>query len=573
MTVDFTLTENNLGITGIISDLLSCVSDARVGANKFIELLSHNAELIGKRSVLVTPASRSIPERTPADWLVSGSRRARATEIADCLTSLDELIAAQARKLEALKTHKKGLMQQLFPAKAKPNPASASPNSAMRRIGRKCRWEKSLRSKLGKMLDANKHKTGRLLPATSTISRCGGMMWIHRDLPQMYFNDDELERYALRAGDVLVCEGGEPGRAAVWDGRVPDLKFQKAVHRVRFRVPFEPKLLVLDPEAVAGTTTFERVLFTGGGIKAPYSRDVRSVRDSFRTIARAAANRRLPLLAQHSDRRRVRQARSTEDRQEGPHAAVVPRTGRGGRMSALATFHADIKNILEQARGKARSAVNAAMVEAYWRVGQRIVEEEQRGQHKAEDGTRLIEDLSTALTADLGKGFSYANRYNCRQFYLTFPDQAILYTVRVELYPLLLIMRVDSPQAIEYYCHEAREQTWTVRQLERNIKSRSFQRLLSTQADQSSSPSASAHLEFIKDPYVLEFLQLPEEGQLKESRLEQAIIDELQKFLLELGKRFSSSPGKCASAPKPAISSSSTWFSITTCSSVWSSST
>jgi predicted nuclease of restriction endonuclease-like (RecB) superfamily len=100
-------------------------------------------------------------------------------------------------------------------------------------------------------------------------------------------------------------------------------------------------------------------------------------------------------------------------------------------------------------------------------------------------------------------------------------------------------MRVDSPEAIEYYCREAREQSWTVRQLERNIESRSFQRLLSTQVGPSASQGASAHLEFIKDPYVLEFLQLPEASPLKESRLEQAIIDELQKFLLELGKGFS----------------------------------
>ena len=210
-------------------------------------------------------------------------------------------------------------------------------------------------------------------------------------------------------------------------------------------------------------------------------------------------------------------------------------------MSALTAFHADIKQILEHARAKARSAVNAAMVEVYWCVGQRIVDEEQRGQHKAEYGARLIEDLSTALTADFGKGFSYANLYNCRQFYLTFPDQSNLYTTCRDLSwsHLRLIMRVDSPQAVDYYCREAREQNWTVRQLERNIKSQSFQRLLSTQVDQSSSPAAAAHMEFIKDPYVLEFLQLPEAGLLKESRLEQAIIDELQKFLLELGKGFS----------------------------------
>ncbi len=128
-------------------------------------------------------------------------------------------------------------------------------------------------------------------------------------------------------------------------------------------------------------------------------------------------------------------------------------------MSLLTAFHADIKTILKQARGRARSAVNAAMVEAYWLIGRRIVEEEQGGQHKAEYGSRLIEDLSTALTADFGKGFSYANLCNCRQFYLTFPDQENLYTACRDLSwsHLRLIMRMDSPQAIAYYCREARE--------------------------------------------------------------------------------------------------------------------
>jgi hypothetical protein len=134
-------------------------------------------------------------------------------------------------------------------------------------------------------------------------------------------------------------------------------------------------------------------------------------------------------------------------------------------MNALTTLHTDVKNILEQARGKVRSAVNAAMVEAYWLIGQRIVEEEQRGQQKAEYGARLIEELSKALTSDFGKGFSYANLYNCRQFFVTFPDQAILYTACRELSwsHLRLIMRVDSQPAIDYYCREARVQNWTVR--------------------------------------------------------------------------------------------------------------
>lgn len=210
-------------------------------------------------------------------------------------------------------------------------------------------------------------------------------------------------------------------------------------------------------------------------------------------------------------------------------------------MSAVTSFHTDIKSILEQARGKARSAINATMVEAYWLIGQRIVQEEQKGQHKAQYGTRLMQELSIALTADLGKGFSYANLYNFRQFYRVFPDQQILYTLCRELSwsHLRLIIRADSPQAIEYYCNETRAQNWSVRQLERHIQTKDYQRLLSTQAQAANPVSKPAHLDFIKDPYVLEFLQLPETGQIKEIQLEQAIIDELQKFLLELGKGFS----------------------------------
>ena len=210
-------------------------------------------------------------------------------------------------------------------------------------------------------------------------------------------------------------------------------------------------------------------------------------------------------------------------------------------MTALSVFHADIKNILEQARGTARSAVNAAMVEAYWLIGQRIVQEELQGQHKAQYGTRLMQELSTALTADFGKGFSYANLYNFRQFYRVFPDRQILYTLcrGLSWSHLRLIIRADSQQAIAYYCNETRAQNWTVRQLERHIQTKDYQRLLSTQVQATNQTNKSAHLDFIKDPYVLEFLQLPESGQLKESQLEQAIMDELQKFLLELGKGFS----------------------------------
>lgn len=211
-------------------------------------------------------------------------------------------------------------------------------------------------------------------------------------------------------------------------------------------------------------------------------------------------------------------------------------------MSALTPFHADIKNILEQARGKACSAVNAAMVEAYWLIGRRIVEEEQRGQHKAEYGARLLENLSKALSASFGKGFSYANLRNFRQFYLTYPDQAICYTLcsKLSWSHNRLIMRLDDPKARDYYLTEGAAQQWSVRQLERNIQTHSYQRLLSSQGGAEGDLADGNTLgDFIKDPYVLEFLQLPEVGQVKESQLEQAIIDELQKFLLELGKGFS----------------------------------
>ena len=213
-------------------------------------------------------------------------------------------------------------------------------------------------------------------------------------------------------------------------------------------------------------------------------------------------------------------------------------------MSELARFHADIKQILQTARSQARSAVHSAMVEAYWLIGKRIVEEEQGGEVRARYGKRLLENLSTELSHEFGKGFSYANLRNFRQFYLTYPKQDICYTLcsKLSWSHNRLIMRVDDPQAREYYLAEVAEQHWSVRQLERNIKTHSYQRLLSTQNNTEKpeqQPADTSKLDFIKDPYVLEFLQLPEQGNHKEARLEQAIIGELKNFLLEMGKGFS----------------------------------
>lgn len=118
--------------------------------------------------------------------------------------------------------------------------------------------------KLGKMLD-KKRTSGRLLPYLRNINVRWGSVDTN-DLLEMPFEDDELDRFGLKDGDVLVCEGGEPGRAAVWNAEIPNLKFQKALHRVRFRVPYEPRLLVLFLELLAKTGGLER-RFTGSTIK------------------------------------------------------------------------------------------------------------------------------------------------------------------------------------------------------------------------------------------------------------------------------------------------------------------
>jgi len=117
---------------------------------------------------------------------------------------------------------------------------------------------------LGKMLDKNKQRTGRFLRYLRNVNVRWGS-FATDDLLEMFFKDEELERYGLRAGDVLVCEGGEPGRAAVWDGRIPDMKYQKALHRVRFHSGFEPKLFVFVLEHYAKSGTLE-TLFTGSTI-------------------------------------------------------------------------------------------------------------------------------------------------------------------------------------------------------------------------------------------------------------------------------------------------------------------
>lgn len=215
----------------------------------------------------------------------------------------------------------------------------------------------------------------------------------------------------------------------------------------------------------------------------------------------------------------------------------------GQLPSSAPDFFSDVRTILAAARTKAVVAVNTAMVEAYWLVGKRIVEEEQHGQAKAAYGERLLEELSRHLGDQIGKGFSVANLRNFRQFYLTYSDEeAIHYALRSELgwTHHRLIMREEEEAARRYYLRQCRLENWSSRVLERQLKTRSYQRLLTSRETPPSSaePTSGPDIRsLIKDPYVLEFLTLPEPHD--EADVESAIISQLQHFLLEMGHGFS----------------------------------
>ncbi|SKA41261.1 Predicted nuclease of restriction endonuclease-like (RecB) superfamily, DUF1016 family [Chitinophaga eiseniae] len=207
------------------------------------------------------------------------------------------------------------------------------------------------------------------------------------------------------------------------------------------------------------------------------------------------------------------------------------------------SFLADIRKMLSAARQKAYAAVSSTMVDAYWQIGKRIIEEEQNGNEKTNYGTFLLKELAKHLTIEFGKGFEERELRRIRQFYQTFPIRDAL---RPELtwthYRILL--RVESSTARDYYISETAAQSWSTRQLERNINTLYYERLLSTQ-NKSAALRDELHMEkvissdIIKDPYVLEFLGLERPTGYSESEIETAIISNLQSFLLELGKGFS----------------------------------
>ncbi|MEP7232103.1 MAG: PDDEXK nuclease domain-containing protein [Ginsengibacter sp.] len=234
------------------------------------------------------------------------------------------------------------------------------------------------------------------------------------------------------------------------------------------------------------------------------------------------------------------------------------------KIASATSLYNEIKDILQEARQSVYRSVNFTMVIAYWRIGKKIVEEEQKGKTKAAYGTALLKELSAQLTRDFGKGYSETNLKYFRQFYITFSSDENSHALRDEsLEPVeqkshalrselswthyRLLMRVENVLARNYYQEEAIAQNWSTRALDRQINSFYYERIVSSrnkkevkdEAKEVTSKLTLSPEDFIKDPYVLEFLNIPSDSGYLEKDIENAIIQKLQEFMLEMGKGFS----------------------------------
>ena len=207
-------------------------------------------------------------------------------------------------------------------------------------------------------------------------------------------------------------------------------------------------------------------------------------------------------------------------------------------------LYAEIKHLIEEARKQVVRSVNSAMVFSYWEIGKRIVEEEQKGEDRAEYGTYLLKNLSEELTHEFGKGYNERCLRRMRQFYLLFPIRS---TLRTELSwsHYRLLFNIEKEEVRNYYLTESIESGWSVRQLERQIHTFYYERILASQnkevvkqeaPNNNDTPTAG---QLLKNPYVLEFLDLKENKDYLEVDLETSLLNKLQDFLLELGKGFS----------------------------------
>ena len=208
--------------------------------------------------------------------------------------------------------------------------------------------------------------------------------------------------------------------------------------------------------------------------------------------------------------------------------------------------YSSIKELMDNARNRVAREVNNILIQTYWEIGRIIIEEEQGNSERAEYGKQLITDLSKKLTKEYGKGFSKSNLFNMRNFYLCFP---IFQTVSGKLSwsHYCELLSISDEQKRSFYEKETINANWSVRELKRQIKTSLFERLLLSSGDENKKRVLELGLkgneinkasDVIKDPYVFEFLGLPEEKPIMESDLEKALISHIEKFLLELGKGF-----------------------------------
>ncbi len=204
----------------------------------------------------------------------------------------------------------------------------------------------------------------------------------------------------------------------------------------------------------------------------------------------------------------------------------------------------DIRNLLILSRQHLQQTVNSVMVQTYWQIGKMIVKEEQKGELRAEYGKKQLEQISKALSDEFGKGFDARNLRNMRQFYLTFPIWNSVST-KLSWTHYRVIIRIENQNAREWYIKETIENNWSTRALERQISVLYYERLLSSS---DKAPVAQEAIEktntlqidmknYLRDPYILDFLNLPT-ASVVESTIEQGLIDNLQHFLLELGRGF-----------------------------------
>ena len=212
---------------------------------------------------------------------------------------------------------------------------------------------------------------------------------------------------------------------------------------------------------------------------------------------------------------------------------------------AYPIFSLFIKILLNSARNSITSTINSTMAKTYFLIGKRIVEEEQNGEKRAEYGDELIKNLSLRLTKEFGKGFSKRNLWQMKQFYLVYSKvQTLSAQFKLSWSHYLILMRMENLDERNFYEIEAIQNNWSLRELRRQIDSSLYERLiLSRDKEKVKELAFKGQIiekpeDVVKDPYILEFLGLEEQSNYSENRLETEIINNLEKFLLELGKGF-----------------------------------